>query len=103
MSSPEQEGLAAQIPASLSRLKEGSSHLCGFGRPPGPPYIGDVCLVAKVGLGVQRISGRPEFTYWESKIDAGSSPDPNHGTKMLGKHHTLHTKEAHERYLISKV
>jgi hypothetical protein len=28
--------------------------------------------------------------------------DPSHGTKMLEKHHTPHTKEAHERYLIFK-
>jgi hypothetical protein len=27
---------------------------------------------------------------------------PGFGIKMLGKHHTLHTKEAHERYLMSK-
>jgi hypothetical protein len=40
------------------------------------PYTEDVCLVAKVGLGVQHISGGPEVTDWESKIDAGSSPDP---------------------------
>jgi hypothetical protein len=46
---------------------------------------------------------RPEFTDWESKVDARSSPELSHGTKMSGKHHTLHTKEAHERYLMSKV
>jgi hypothetical protein len=40
------------------------------------PYIGDVCLVAKVGLEAQCISGGPEFTDWESKINAGSSPGP---------------------------
>jgi hypothetical protein len=26
------------------------------------PYIGDVCLVARVGLGAQHILGGPEFT-----------------------------------------
>jgi hypothetical protein len=35
-------------------------------------------------------------------VDAGSSPDLSHGTKMLGKRHTLHTKEAHERFLVSR-
>jgi hypothetical protein len=30
--------------------------------------------VAKVGLGTQHILGGPEFTNWESKINAGSSP-----------------------------
>jgi hypothetical protein len=30
--------------------------------------------VAKVGLGVQCISGGPKFTNWESKINARSSP-----------------------------
>jgi hypothetical protein len=59
--------------------------------------------VAKVGLGVQCILGGPEFTNWESKINARSSLDPSHGTKMLGKCRTLQTKEAHERYLMSKV
>jgi hypothetical protein len=28
--------------------------------------------------------------------------DPSHGTKMLGKCRTPHTKEAHERHLMSK-
>jgi hypothetical protein len=69
---------AAQIPVSLSRLKEASSHLRGFGRlyntPPRHPYIGDVCLVDKIGLGAQCILRGPEFIDWESKIDAGNSP-----------------------------
>jgi hypothetical protein len=65
-----------------------------------PPYIGDVCLVAKVGSAV---SEGPEFTNWESKINVRSSSVPGKHTKMLGKCHTLHTKEAHERFLMSKV
>jgi hypothetical protein len=45
--------------------------LAGQHNPPARhPYIGDFCLVAKVGLGVQHILGGPEFTVWESKIDA---------------------------------
>jgi hypothetical protein len=36
----------------------------------------------------------------ESKIRAGSAPDPSHGTKMLGK--MLLTKKAHEKSLTSK-
>jgi hypothetical protein len=58
--------------------------------------------VAKVGLGVQRISGGPEFTDWESKIDAGSSPGPRFWHQNDRK--TLHIahEEAHERYLMSK-
>jgi hypothetical protein len=28
--------------------------------------------------------------------------DPSHGTKMLGKHRTPRTKEAHDGYLMSK-
>jgi hypothetical protein len=50
---------------------------CRYNPPARHPYIGDVCLVAKLGLGL--------------------------GTKMFGKHLTPHTKEAHERYLMSKV
>jgi hypothetical protein len=37
-----------------------------------------------------------------AKLIVGSSPGLSHGTKMLGKRRTLHTKEAHERYLMSK-
>jgi hypothetical protein len=59
--------------------------------------------VAKVGLGAQHILGGPEFTNWESKINAGSSPVPSQCTKVLGKCYTLHTKEPHERYLGPKV
>jgi hypothetical protein len=77
--------------------------LAGLYNPPARhPYIGDVCFVAKVSLGVQHISGGPEFTDWESKFNAGSSPGPGFSTKMLGKCRTPHTKEAHERYLMSK-
>jgi hypothetical protein len=36
----------------------------------------------------------------ESKVSAGSAPDPSHGTKMLGK--MLLTKKAHEKRLTSK-
>lgn len=56
---------------------------------------GVVCLVAEVGLGAQCVSGGPEFTDRESKVDVRSSPDPSHGAKMLGKHRTLHTKVGH--------
>jgi hypothetical protein len=52
------------------------------------PFIRDVCLVAKVGLGVQHVSGEPEFTNWESKIDAGSSPGPGFWHQNVRK--TLH-------------
>jgi hypothetical protein len=34
------------------------------------------------------------------QVSAGSTPDPNHGTKMLGK--TLLPKKAHEKSLMSK-
>jgi hypothetical protein len=44
--------------------------------------------VAKVGLGVQRISGGPEFTDWESKIKARSSPGPGFQHQNVRK--TLH-------------
>jgi hypothetical protein len=36
---------------------------------------------------------------WESKVSSGSTPDPSHSTKMLGK--TLLTKKAHEKSLTS--
>jgi hypothetical protein len=67
-----------------------------------PLYIGDVCPVDKVGLGTQYILGGPEFTDWESKFNAGTYLVLGFSTKMLGKCHTLHTKEAHEKYLMSK-
>jgi hypothetical protein len=37
---------------------------------------------------------------WESKASAGSTPDPSHATKMLGKMPL--TKKAHEKSLMSK-
>jgi hypothetical protein len=37
---------------------------------------------------------------WESKVSAGSAPDPSHSTKMLGKMPL--TKKAHEKSLTSK-
>jgi hypothetical protein len=67
-----------------------------------PPYTGDVCLVAKVDLGVQHISGGPEFMTGRARSMLEAHLEPTHGTKMLGKCHTSHTKEAHERYLMSK-
>jgi hypothetical protein len=58
---------------SLFRLKEGSSKLCDFGwlvySPSFAPLYRGCLPVAKVGLGVQRISGGPEVTDWESKIN----------------------------------
>jgi hypothetical protein len=36
----------------------------------------------------------------ESKVSAGSTPDPSHSTKMLGK--TPLTKKGHEKSLTSK-
>jgi hypothetical protein len=66
------------------------------------PYIGDVCLVAKVAWehsiyceSLNSLIGRAR-----SMLEAHLVPGL--GTKMLGKHHTSHTKEAHERYLMSK-
>jgi hypothetical protein len=66
--------------------------LAGQYNPPSRhPYIGDVCLVAKVGLGAQHISGGPEFTDWESKIDAGSSPGSKSWYQNVRKMlHTTH-------------
>jgi hypothetical protein len=37
---------------------------------------------------------------WESKLSAGSAPNPSHGTKMLGK--MPFTMKAHEKSLTSK-
>jgi hypothetical protein len=65
-------------------------------------YIGNICLVAKVGLGAQCISGGPEFTNGRARSMLEAHLDPSHGTKMLGKCCTPHTKEAYERYLTSK-
>jgi hypothetical protein len=54
------------------------------------PYIGDVCLVAKVGL------GGPEFTDWGKQDQCWkltcSRPMHQNVRKMLP-----HTKAAHER------
>jgi hypothetical protein len=47
--------------------------------------------VAKVGLGVQRISGGAEFTDWESKIDARCSPGPRFRHQNVRK--TPHTAQ----------
>jgi hypothetical protein len=49
---------------------------------------------------VQHVSGGPEFIDWESKVNARTAPDPSYSTKLLRK--ILHTKEAHERYLMSR-
>jgi hypothetical protein len=47
--------------------------------------------VAKVDLGVQCILGGPEFTDWESKINAGSSPGPGFQHQNVRKTpHTTH-------------
>jgi hypothetical protein len=62
----------------------------------GHPCIGDVCLVAKVGLGAQRISGGPEFTDWENKIDAGSSPGSESWHQNVRKN-TTHKESSRER------
>jgi hypothetical protein len=66
--------------------------LAGCYNPPyRPPFIEDVCLVAKVGLGVEHISGGPEFTAWESKVDAGSSPGSESWHQNVRKmSHTAH-------------
>jgi hypothetical protein len=37
---------------------------------------------------------------WESKVSAGSAPNPSHGTKMLGKMQL--TNKAHKKSLTSK-
>jgi hypothetical protein len=50
------------------------------------------------GMGVERAGWGGEG--WESKVSAGSAPNPNHGNKMLGK--VLLTKKAHEKSLTSK-
>jgi hypothetical protein len=52
------------------------------------------------GMGVER-----ERAVWggggrESKVSAGSAPDPSHGTKMLGKMPL--TKKAHKKSLTSR-
>jgi hypothetical protein len=62
----------------------------------GHPCIGDVCLVAKVGLGAQRISGGPEFTDWENKIDAGSSPGSKSWHQNVRKN-TTHKESSREK------
>jgi hypothetical protein len=66
--------------------------LAGWYNPPSRhPYIGDVCLMAKVGLEMQRISREPEFTDWESKIDARSSSGPRFRHQNVRKMpHTTH-------------
>jgi hypothetical protein len=73
-----------------------------YNPPDRPPYIGDVCLVARVGLGAQCILGGPEFTNWESKINAGSSPVPGFRHQNVRKMQHTAYKGAHERYLMSK-
>jgi hypothetical protein len=50
------------------------------------------------GMGVKLLER--ERAGWESKVSAGSAPDPSHSTKLLGK--TPLTKKAHEKSLTSK-
>jgi hypothetical protein len=60
--------------------------------------------VAKVGLGAQRISGRPEVTDWESKIDAGSSPGPGFWYQNVKKTpHTAHKRGSQEVFHVQKL
>jgi hypothetical protein len=65
-------------------------------------YIGDVCLVTKVGLRVQHISGGLNLLIERAKSIPEAHLVPGFSTKMLGKRCTVHTKEAHERFLMSK-
>jgi hypothetical protein len=51
-------------------------------------------------MGVERESTEWGGVGWESKVSAQSTPNPSHGTKMLGK--MLLTKKAHEKSLMSK-
>jgi hypothetical protein len=67
------------------------------------PYKWIVCLVAKVGLGVQHISGGPEFIDWESKIDVRSSPGPRFQHKNIRKmQHTTHKGGSQEVSYVQK-
>jgi hypothetical protein len=72
--------------------------LAGQYNPPARhPYIGDVCFVAKVGLGEQRISGGPEFTDWESKVDVRRSPRSESWYQNVRKMpHTTHKAGSQE-------
>jgi hypothetical protein len=50
-----------------------------------------------VGLGAQHILGGPEYTNWESKIKAGSSPGPEFWHQNIRKTpHTAHKEGSRE-------
>jgi hypothetical protein len=67
-----------------------------YNLPGQTPLYRDVCLVAKVHLGAQSVSGGLEFTDQESKIDAGSSPESK------SQHQNVRKNAAHKECLQEK-